>query len=75
MDDVMDSRAHLPPFNSGNPMISIPQNQWAEQQQRLVTLEASLRLQKETIDRLLSGDERLSLVIHIDIDLAGLIAI
>jgi hypothetical protein len=35
-------------------MISIPQNQWAEQQQRLVTLEASLRLQKETIDRLSS---------------------
>ena len=54
MDDIMDSRAHLPPFNSGTPMISIPQNQWAEQQQRLVTLEASLRLQKETIDRLSS---------------------
>ena len=54
MDDIMDSRAHLPPFNSGTPMISIPQNQWTEQQQRLVTLEASLRLQKETIDRLSS---------------------
>ena len=54
MDDIMDSQAHVPPFNSGTPMISIPQNQWAEQQQRLVTLEASLRLQKETIDRLSS---------------------
>ena len=46
MDDIMDSQAHLPPFNPNTPMISIPQNQWTEQQQRLVTLEASLRLQK-----------------------------
>jgi hypothetical protein len=54
MDDILESRAHLPSFNPNTPMISIPQNQWTEQQQRLVTLEASLRLQKETIDRLSS---------------------
>ena len=55
MDDVY-GRGPLQPqpsaFSEPNPMITIPESQWREQQQRLLSLEASLRTQQETISQL-----------------------
>ena len=55
MDDVY-GRGPLQPqtsaFTEPNPMITIPESHWREQQQRLLSLEASLRTQQETISQL-----------------------